>query len=323
MFNSVTIQCGSRIMAVANSTRVVLLGSSVTSSQLRSISMTPCSSAKAAPPKDDRPLLLESTINGVTTLTMNRPEKLNGWTMDMMLAIRGTFQRLSTDPNTKAVIFTGSGKYYCAGVNLSATIKPMHPRKLHGMIVKNNEEIFNAFIDFPKPLLVAANGPAIGACVTSATLADAIVAADCATFSTPFARLGIPPEGCSSIHFERIMSRVDADRMLGAAGWTPTAAEAKTAGLITEVVPSEELMEKSQQMAEQWISEGKTRWMLNKGSAEEYRNVNSKESIDLADAFLSPAFMEGQFKFCRSKGKNAQAAVFLILKMLHPLWSRL
>ena len=73
---------------------------------------------------------------------------------------------------------------------MGATIQPMHPQKLHDFICKNNAEIFNAFIDFPKPLMVAANGPAIGACVTSATLCDAIIASEKATFSTPFAKLG-------------------------------------------------------------------------------------------------------------------------------------
>ena len=76
------------------------------------------------------------------------------------------------------------------GVNLSGTIQLMHPQKLHDFILKNNAAIFDAFIDFPKPLMVAANGPAIGACVTSATLCDAIIASEKATFSTPFAKLG-------------------------------------------------------------------------------------------------------------------------------------
>jgi hypothetical protein len=74
--------------------------------------------------------------------------------------------------------------------NIVVLFQVMHPQKLHGFIVKNNAAIFNAFIEFPKPILVAVNGPAIGACVTSATLCDGIIASEKATFSTPFAKLG-------------------------------------------------------------------------------------------------------------------------------------
>ena len=53
---------------------------------------------------------------------------------------------------------TGADPYYCAGVNLSDSIKPMHPKKLHNMIVTNNQAVFDSFLDFPKPIIIAANG---------------------------------------------------------------------------------------------------------------------------------------------------------------------
>ena len=122
--------------------------------------------------------MLSSTKNNVTTLTMNDPKKLNGWTGPMMLTLRDRFKQHATDPETKVLILTGADPYYCAGVNLSAAIQPMHPRKLHGLIRTNNQAVFDAFLDFPKPIIIAANGPAIGACVTSASLCDAIVASE-------------------------------------------------------------------------------------------------------------------------------------------------
>ena len=105
--------------------------------------------------------------------------------------------------------YSGADPYYCAGVNLNESIRPMHPKKLHKMIYENNRAVFDLFIEFPKPIIVAANGPAIGASVTTATLCDAIVASEKATFLTPFAKLAIPPEGCSSVHFEKIMGKMD------------------------------------------------------------------------------------------------------------------
>ena len=103
--------------------------------------------------------------------------------------------------------------------------------------------IINGSFPPQKPIIVAANGPAVGGVVTSATLCDAIIASDTATFSTPFSALGLVPEGCSSVHFERIMrgGRADAERMLGPEGWKPTAKEAKEAGLVSEVVPYDQV----------------------------------------------------------------------------------
>ena len=109
---------------------------------------------------------------------MNDPKKLNGWTGPMMLTLRERLLQHAKDPETKVLILTGADPYYCAGVNLSAAIQPMHPRKLHGLIRTNNQAVFDAFLDFPKPIIIAANGPAIGACVTSASLCDAIVASE-------------------------------------------------------------------------------------------------------------------------------------------------
>merc|ERR1719367_813527 len=199
--------------------------------------------------KTQKDILLYTHKNGVTTLTMNQPKKLNGWTGPMMLALKDALLRAANDDSTKVVILTGADPYYCAGVNLSDTIKPMHPAKLHNMIVESNAAIFNCFIDFQKPLIIAANGPAIGACFTSATLADCIVASEKATFSTPFARLGVTPEGCSSVHFERIMGKQNANRMLGSEGWIPTAVQAKEAGFVREVVAHEKLLDRAQEIA--------------------------------------------------------------------------
>ena len=60
-------------------------------------------------------ILVETKKNGVTTLRMNTPKQLNAWTAPMMLAIRAAFSKLSTDPETKVVILTGTDPYYCAG----------------------------------------------------------------------------------------------------------------------------------------------------------------------------------------------------------------
>ena len=109
---------------------------------------TSSTDAKKSPKE---PLVLTTTTStGVTTIRMNNPKKLNGWTEPMLLSLFDAFQAAEADPHTKAVIVTGTGDYYCAGVDLSGTIKPMHPRDLHNMIYTSNKKVFDTFLTFPK-----------------------------------------------------------------------------------------------------------------------------------------------------------------------------
>jgi len=267
-------------------------------------------------------LILSSTKNQVTTLKFNNPKKLNAWTVPMFENLFDLLTKHGKDEETKVLILTGSGPYYCAGANLSENVKLMHPKKLHSFIIYNNERIFNYFLDFPKPILVAANGPAIGASVTSAALCDGIIASENATFWTPFAKLAVTPEGCSSVHFERILGKEAAEKMLDK-GWKVTAEDAKKIGLVLDVVTQEELMIKSQELAEKWVSEGRQRTIPGGGNVSEYKEINKQESHILADAFVSYRFLDAQYNFLKSKGKVQEARMFWILKTLRPLWSKL
>ena len=259
---------------------------------------------------------------GVLTIMMNKPNKLNGWTTEMMDAFATALENAAKDEATKAVIFTGAGDYYSAGVNLGGTLKLMAPKKLHQLIVEHNQSLFDKFLTFPKPILVAVNGPAIGASVTSATLCDAIIAADTSTYSTPFAALGITPEGCSSIQFATLLGEKTAQRMLKKEGWKPNAQEALAAGLVQWVVPKVQLQAEAQKIAQQWVTDGRSRKILGGIALSELQTVNKRESIELANRFLGAEFLRGQFTFLWRKKKHLPSMVFLLLWLLRPLWKR-
>ncbi len=267
--------------------------------------------------------ILTHKREGVTTLTMNNPARLNGWTRQMMDALRAGISAAANDEETRVLVLTGADPYFCAGVNLAGTFNLQHPRKMHATIVENNEALFNLFLDFPKPMLVAVNGPAIGASVTSATLCDGIIASEKATFSTPFAALGVTPEGCSSVQFARLMGEENAERMLGREGWRPSAEEALEAGLIQWVVPHEQLAEEAHRIAREWINTGARRSLRGGSGRDELKAVNARESVDLADAFLGAPFIKAQFKFLWSKKKWGPAAMFLAMLVSRPVWSRM
>jgi len=265
--------------------------------------------------------------DGIFTVQMNRPKTLNAWTEPMLYDLERNFNKAAADNDIKVMILTGSGTYYCAGVNLVSILKPMHPRKLHDLLREKNQRLFDMFLDFNKPIIAAVNGPAIGASVTSATLCDAIVASETATFSTPFARLGLPAEGCSSVHFSRIMGKENAERMIGKEGWVVPAKEAAQLGLVHSVVPADELMNASYDLAQEWIRTGKPREIgpLKGGPdvLKEFKRVNANETIDLADSFFSSEFLEGQRAFLSSRGKHGPAMMFTLLKLTRPVWGML
>ena len=91
-------------------------------------------------------LILTSSENGVTTLKMNQPARLNGWTAPMMERLKASLAQAAIDEGCRALILTGADPYYCAGVNLGAAIKLAHPRVLHALIVEHNQALFEAFL---------------------------------------------------------------------------------------------------------------------------------------------------------------------------------
>ncbi|MCO4762330.1 MAG: enoyl-CoA hydratase/isomerase family protein [Myxococcales bacterium] len=254
---------------------------------------------------------------------MNRPRRLNGWTTEMVMALNQALEDAAADPETKAVIVTGTGRYYCAGVNLAGALTLAHPQTVHDAIVAHNRALFEMFIAFPKPILVAANGPAVGAAVTTAALCDGFIAADSATFSTPFFALGVCPEGCSAQVFPHLMGSESANRMLAEEGWQPTAAEAVAAGLVQAVHAPDDLQDEAQRIAEGWADSAKKREYRGPLARDELIALNARESVDVANAFLSPPFLKGQFRFLWRKKKRVPAAMFLALWTLRPAWTLL
>ena len=283
--------------------------------------------SRSLPPPAGSARVLISHNDGVATLTMNRARSLNGWNTEMRADLERAFAEVAADPEIRAAVLTGTGRYYCAGVNLGGALQLGHPRALHELIRVNNQALFDLFIDFPKPLVAAINGHAIGAAVTTATLCDAVVAAPMATFSTPFAALGVPAEGCSSLVFPRLMGAAAAERMLGAEGWQPTATEAAAAGLIDQVVPAEDLLPVAHQIAAELgagfaAGDGQRRFRGPSVYAE-LKAANAAESVLVADAFLSAPFLKAQMAFLWRKRKRVPAALFGALWATRPAWGRM
>merc|ERR1712037_660851 len=244
-------------------------------------------------------LVLSSTTNQVTTITMNNPKKYNAWDMTLCTQLAEKFHEAAENSNTKVVVYTGAGKYHCAGGSLSEFLGRKTPRQLQRIIRQHNEKMFNVFIEFPKPIIAAVNGPGIGSGTTAPALCDTILASSTATFLAPFARLGVGPEGAASVNFERILGSDTAKRLLLDC-WSPNAEEAREIGLVSEVLPPERLLERAQEL----------------------KAVNAEESAALAQAFVSEAFLEAQLAGLKRKGRENTLAGRILRAMIvtRPVW---
>ena len=189
--------------------------------------------------------------------------------------------------------------------------------------------------------------------MTTSTLCDALIMSDGASLHTPFAALGVPAEGCSSVHFARIAGADNASRMLDD-GWKPTAAEAVSAGLAHSAVRGGELLEAAHERAHELARGGGGRWFEDEARGGEaglldrcdrarrraaatlrsrthahdacprrYRAVNAQESLCLADSIFTEAFLTAQLKFAESRGKEKLASTFRTLLKTRWAWSRL
>jgi 2-(1,2-epoxy-1,2-dihydrophenyl)acetyl-CoA isomerase len=147
--------------------------------------------------------VLYEVDEGVATLTLNLPAKLNPIAIELQRELRDSLARVRHDNNVRAVVLTGAGKAFCVGADLSAMKPPAEGQTLGDQTAEWMQSMSNPLIEelrsLPVPVVCAVNGPAAGAGVGLALACDIVVAARSAYFYLPFLpKLGIVPDlGCT------------------------------------------------------------------------------------------------------------------------------
>lgn len=169
---------------------------------------------------------------GVLVLTLNRPHKANALSTPLIIALCQHLQAAREDPDIACVVLTGSERLFSAGADISGMVD-------HGVEWYRDPERlarWQAIQDFPKPLLAAVNGPAIGGGCELAMLCDLIVAGDNARFSQGEINIGIIPGDGGTQRLPRTLGKSLAMYMV-LTGDPISAQRALQAGLVLEVVP--------------------------------------------------------------------------------------
>ena len=202
--------------------------------------------------------ILYAVDDGIATITLNRPDKLNAWTRVMEREVRAALTEASADDAVRVIILTGAGRGYCAGADMDSLSGISDAGRAGGVPDTDQIEVgpvaggLDLPADFhrrntyyptvPKPIIAAINGPCAGIGLVLALYADMRFASDAAVFTTAFARRGLVAEHGISWMLPRLVGPPAAMDLLLSARKV-YAVEALQMGLVNQVFPAAEFME--------------------------------------------------------------------------------
>ncbi|MEO1064324.1 MAG: enoyl-CoA hydratase-related protein [Actinomycetota bacterium] len=199
-------------------------------------------------------LTITHPLDGVTQITLDRPDRLNAITYDLVEELHQTLRAIRADADCRVVVLTGAGRGFCAGLDLTGygvvpgTEDQGHAQR--GLAVQQHiATLVPAFRSLKQPVIAAVNGPAAGGGLAMALASDVRIAAESARFGTAFVRLGL--SGCDigvSWLLPRLIGASRAWELL-LTGRVIDSAEAHEIGLTTKVVPDDELLDAAYETA--------------------------------------------------------------------------
>jgi enoyl-CoA hydratase/carnithine racemase len=186
--------------------------------------------------------------DGVATITLNRPEKLNAYTAQMGTELHRAFAELDANDDARVIVVTGAGRAFCAGADLSARGGATFDRSAQNPDPNPRAEAQIRPWNMKKPIIAAINGPAVGVGITLPMQWDIRVAAESARIGFVFVRRGVIPEALSTWLLPRLIGVAKANELL-MTGRIITAKEAFDFGIVSHVWPDAEFKQKVGELA--------------------------------------------------------------------------
>lgn len=181
----------------------------------------------------------------VTTITLNRPDRLNALTLRMADELYDVLHQQDQDDATRVFLITGAGRGFCAGADLTARGSGQSQASNAPTLA---ERMHQALVDIEKPIIAAINGVAVGGGCTLTLLCDLRIASSAAKFRLPFTSLGISAELGSTYTLPRLIGMGKAMELILTSKMI-LADEAEQVGLVNQVVEPEALLPTARQMA--------------------------------------------------------------------------
>jgi enoyl-CoA hydratase/carnithine racemase len=214
--------------------------------------MTTSTEIETTAERVDYETLYTEVSDGIAVLTINRPEVRNAVNRQVQLDIRAALDAFRTDENVQVVIFTGAGeKAFVAGADISQ----VRTYTLHTALSSDLQRLYDDVEAFEKPTIAAVNGFALGGGCELAMSCDIRIAAETARFGLPETNLSVLPAAGGTQRLARLIGTGRAIEMI-LTGRLVNADEAQRIGLVTSVVPGDELLAKAREVAGQITAKG-------------------------------------------------------------------
>jgi 2-(1,2-epoxy-1,2-dihydrophenyl)acetyl-CoA isomerase len=184
-------------------------------------------------------VLVSATEGAVRTLVLNRPQRLNALSLELMAALNLAFEAVEGDDSIRAVLLSGAGRGFSAGADLAFEVEGT--LDLGAMIDAYYNPLVKRMRALPKPIVCAVNGVAAGAGMNLALAADIVVAGRDALFTQAFIRIGLSPDAGGTYFLPRLAGDAKA-RGLAMLGETISAETAEAYGLIWKTIDTDMLM---------------------------------------------------------------------------------
>ena len=255
----------------------------------------------------------------VVTLTMNDPEKRNSLSgKNQSQGFVDACARVNADMDVKVVILTGAGKAFSAGGNIFAMrnkqgLNQGNPAEVRRNYLNGIQRIPKAFYNIEVPTIAAVNGAAIGAGCDLATMCDIRIASEYAKFAESFVKLGIIPGDGGAYFLPRAVGFSKAYEM-AFTGDTIDAQEALSCGLVSKVVPAENLMDAANELADRIACNPGHALRLTKRLMRESAHARMETLLEMSAAFQALAHetpehaeaVENMAQMLEAKSKNAK-----------------
>jgi 2-(1,2-epoxy-1,2-dihydrophenyl)acetyl-CoA isomerase len=194
--------------------------------------------------------VLVEVADGVGTLTLNRPDKLNAFAGTMRQEIAAAVRELAADDRVRVIVITGAGRAFCAGADIGymKDLTASGDVAAFRGLVEAGREVVTAIRATPKPVIASVNGPAAGGGANLALACDLRIASDKAAMGQTFSRIGLHPDWGGTFFLPRLVGAAKALELIFSADIVP-ADEALRLGLFSRVVPHDQLAAVTREVA--------------------------------------------------------------------------